>query len=189
MDRLRRRDADGRMVREPCRDPTKVGRDPTKAPRRSRGSECQRVVLWWGRGEGRDMVSIMAWHSPWLSQATRRVELRSPLDRLSIACGGERPAIHRRSLGGGLYRRRNPGDAADRSTCVSTFSLSHGLSERHACWWGMAWFRARNLPTRGCWGREPPAGYLKRSRWVLETERMGGSNRGNGYLKPREFCW
>jgi hypothetical protein len=37
MDRLRRRDADGRMVREPCRGPTQVGCDPP--PRRRVGHE------------------------------------------------------------------------------------------------------------------------------------------------------
>src|SRR5205807_2520428 len=84
-------------VREPTSRPDE-GRaaTPAQAPRRSR--RCQRVVLGGGRGGGRDVVSLLAWHSPRLSQAARAVDLRSPADRRTFAVAGEPPADARRRL-------------------------------------------------------------------------------------------
>jgi hypothetical protein len=45
-----------------------------------------------GRGEGRDVVSLVALPLSGLSQALRRVDLRSPADRRSRASAGGRPA-------------------------------------------------------------------------------------------------
>jgi hypothetical protein len=96
---LRGRDADGRMVREPRRDSAKAETRPPPRRRVGRESSSASVSSYGGgRGEGRDVVSIIAWHSPWLSQATRTVDLRSPVDRRSIATPGDRMADGRRAL-------------------------------------------------------------------------------------------
>src|SRR3989442_8801656 len=88
------------MVPEPRRDPgAGQVRPPTHGAAsvtRKRVPACRPVVG--GRGGGRDVVSLIAWHSAWLSQATRTVDLRSPLDRLPIAVAGDLPAIVRRLL-------------------------------------------------------------------------------------------
>lgn len=73
---------------------------------RKRVPACRPVVG--GRGEGRDVVSLIAWHSAWLSQATRTVDLRSPLNRLPIAVAGDLPADAWRLL---------TRDASCRKTC------------------------------------------------------------------------
>src|SRR5437660_242499 len=107
---LRGRGGVGRMVWEPRRGPPEVGRDPRHGAASVARYECQRVVRGGGRGEGRDAVSIMAWPSAWLSQATRTVDLRSPTDRLPIAGRGGLAAAGRRDnlTSGGERIRAQP---------------------------------------------------------------------------------
>ena len=86
---------DAGRVRPPPR--RRVGREEASASVSSCGG---------GRGGGRDVVSLIAWHSAWLSQATRTVDLRSPLYRLSIAVAGDLPANARRLLTSHSFSRK-----------------------------------------------------------------------------------
>ena len=125
---LRGRDADGRMVREPRRDSAKA--EPRPPPRRRVGRESSSASVSYyggGRGEGRDVVSIIAANSPWLSQATRTVDLRSPVDRRSIAVAGDRMAKARLILTAGPRRghfKLRPALDADLGRHENCFSLA-----------------------------------------------------------------
>src|SRR5438270_10313534 len=90
-----------RMVREPTARPD-AGRVRPPPRRRVGHEEASASVsaCGGGRGEGRDVVSLIAWPSAWLSEATRTVDLRSPLDRLPIAVAGDLPANAWRFLTG-----------------------------------------------------------------------------------------
>ena len=93
MERLRRRDASGAWCRSHVATRRRSGATPrpgAASVARKRVPACRPVVG--GRDEGRDVVSLIAWHSAWLSQATRTVDLRSPLNRLPIAVAGDLPA-------------------------------------------------------------------------------------------------
>lgn len=103
---LRGRDADGRMVREPRRDPTKVGGDPH--PGAASVTKCQRVVLWWGsrrrsrRGLHHRMAIFVAFPS-------------HPNGRSPIACPSPPVRRHGRTPGGlpaTLVKTPNSGLAA-----------------------------------------------------------------------------
>ena len=76
MEPLRGRDADGRMVREPRRDPTKIGcRDPRLGVPVRRDHETSNASVsscGGGRGEGRDVGCIIAANSRPLTPAPRR---------------------------------------------------------------------------------------------------------------------
>ncbi len=99
IDPLCGRDAAGRMVQEPCRGPAIAGRDPRRgAASVTEVVRCQRVVPRRGsrRRARHGLHDDMA--LPWLSEATRTVDLRSPLVRRSIATAGEREALPWRSL-------------------------------------------------------------------------------------------
>jgi hypothetical protein len=109
MERLRRRDASGAWCRSHVATRRRSGATPhpgAASVTRKRVPACRPVVG--GRGGGRDVVSLIAWHSAWLSQATRMVDLRSPLNRLPIAVAGDLPANDWRLL---------TGDASSRKTC------------------------------------------------------------------------
>jgi hypothetical protein len=130
MDRLRRRDADGRMVREPCRDPAKAGRDPP--PRRRVGhEEASASVSSFGGGSRRrarhGLHHGMALRVAFPSHKNGRTPFaaRSPLDRPWGRALGDRPAVARR----GLDKRSNAGDAGPRTSQRSfqLFFLSHRM--------------------------------------------------------------
>ena len=124
------------MVREPRRDSAKA--EPRPPPRRRVGRESSSASVSYyggGRGEGRDVVSIIAWHSTWLSQATRTVDLRSPVDRRSIAVAGDRLAKARRILTAGPRRgefKLRPAIDADGCRHGNCFSLALNSSLRIA---------------------------------------------------------
>ena len=98
IDPLCGRDDVGRMVREPCRGPaSSLSATPDEVPRRWRAEASPSVSSSVrGRGEDRDMVSLVASQASWLSQAIWVVNLRLPLDRRTIARAGARSPLARR---------------------------------------------------------------------------------------------
>ncbi len=112
-------DADRAHGADPRRGPPVGGRDPPAwrrvGHRVYEGPACRPWMG--GRGAGRDVVSLVTWRSPWLSEATNSVELRSPVDRRPVACGGDRSA----------WPRRPPGRTtlgSDRRCAAIPFSLA-----------------------------------------------------------------
>jgi hypothetical protein len=117
---LRGRDAAGRMVWEPRRERPQVRRDPRTGAASVARHECQRVVLGGGRGEGRRRGLHPRIALSWLSQATRMVDLRSPLVRPAIARVGEPTADARRP-----NCRTNSNRRRDLSTVGRSLFLLH----------------------------------------------------------------
>jgi hypothetical protein len=125
---LRGRDAAGRIVREPRRGPPQVGRDPRRGAASVTRHECQRVGLGGGRGGGRRRGLHDSMALPWLSQATRTVDLRSPLVRPPIAVAGDPPAVRRRRW----TRRPNSSPTPRRKLSNPRSPLSFSCMDRSA---------------------------------------------------------
>jgi hypothetical protein len=93
---LRGRGGGGRMVWEPRRGPPQVGRDARTGAASVARYECKRVVRGGRRGGGRRRGLHRGMALPWLSQATRTVDLRSPAVRPTLAGHGDLTAAARR---------------------------------------------------------------------------------------------
>ena len=127
IDPLCGRDDVGRMVREPCRGPaSSLSATPDEVPRRWRVEASPSVSSSVrGRGEDRDMVSLIASQASWLSQAIWVVNLRLPLDRRTIARSGARSPL----------ARREHFNVRSKYSCVrnSVAFLSHRIQQDRSC--------------------------------------------------------
>ena len=96
MEPLRGRDADGAWCRSHGATRRRSGATPAQTPRRSRGSECQRVALWRGsrRRSRRGLPHRIALRVAFPSHPNGRslIASGSPPDRRCGRSPGERPA-------------------------------------------------------------------------------------------------
>ena len=123
MEPLRGRDADGAWCRSHGATRRRSGATPAQTPRRSRGSECQRVGLWRGsrRRSRRGLPHRMALRVAFGSHPNGRspIASRPPADRRCGRSPGERLALLDR------MPLLTPARGRDLSTSDPTLSLSH----------------------------------------------------------------